>query len=362
MGRGLVGVVLAASLCVATTTEVQAAQDPAKANALFKKAKEKLDGGEPYEALELVTRAAEYFEHPAIFLLKARTLRVLHRYGKALAVLESISARKAPKALRKVRSTEIAQIKAAMKTTGRLQVKVQPANAEVLYKGTTYKGGLDRWVDAGRNKVEISAPGYQATRRTVTVEAQGSSDIQVVLKKAVGKVRVVVSGGLKGVDVKIDGEVQDVSDGRRAGDVVTLTLPVGKREVACSRGALLELHKVTVALGKTSVVRCSQIAGSSKIAGMAIGWGGVAAGLALASYGAWGLQSYFADIEKAENQGLIADTNKHYGGALYLASGLAIGVTSYLLFVREPASDAGDTALAPVLGAPVGARAELPRP
>ena len=61
-------------------------------------------------------------------------------------------------------------------------------------------------------------------------------------------------------------------------------------------------------------------------------------------YGAWGLQSYFADVERAEDNGLLVDSNKHYGGALYVVSGLAVGVTSYLLFVRKPKPDGADTA------------------
>jgi len=55
----------------------------------------------------------------------------------------------------------------------------------------------------------------------------------------------------------------------------------------------------------------------------------------------------------------VADTNKHYGGALYLASGLAIGVTSWLLFLRSPDDEAASTAsrLIPSGSAPGPSRA-----
>ncbi|HAN32563.1 MAG TPA: hypothetical protein DCQ06_13285 [Myxococcales bacterium] len=36
---------------------------------------------------------------------------------------------------------------------------------------------------------------------------------------------------------------------------------------------------------------------------------------------------------------MLLDSNKHYGGALYIASGLAMGISSYLLFVRKPRSN-----------------------
>ena len=333
--------------------QANAAQDPAKANALFKRAKAKLEAGAPHEALQLVTTAAEYFAHPAIFLLKAKTLQTLGRYEKALAVLEGISARKLPSALRRTRARGIKASKAALAERGHIVAELRPPGVTAIVAGKRYLGAIDTWLPAGSHEIVVKAPGYQTKRKTVELTVGATVEVVIGLRKLVGNVRIAVAGGLKGVGLKLDGKPIPVSEGRRAGDIVMLKLPVGSHEVACSRGALQESHIVAIALGKTAVVSCSQIGGGpSRVVVRSLGWGGVVAGAALAGYGVWGLQSYFADMERAEKAGLIADTNKHYGGALYLASGLAISATSYLLFVHDSTASSDATALAPEATSP----------
>ena len=327
--------------------------DPAKANTLFKAAKVKLEAGDAHGALSLVSRAADYFGHPAIFLLKAKTLLSLGRYQKALEALESISTRKLPAPFKKTRAEGIKEAKAAMATHGHLVLTLQPPAAVAVIDGKRYALGVDTWLPAGAHEIKVEAQGFVTETKRVQLGVGDRADVTIALKPAAGTLRVQVSGGLKGVELELDGKPWPVGEGKRAGDIVSKRLGVGEHEVSCRRGSLLESHKVRVALNKTVAVGCTQIGGGpSRVAVLSVGWGGVAAGLALAGYGAWGLQGYFADLDYAEKNGLIADTNKHYGGALYLASGLAIGVSSYLLLVRDSKPDAGATALAPVADAP----------
>lgn len=322
-----------------------AEQDPAKANALFKQAKAKLEAGHSEEALALVTRAASYFAHPAIFLLKAKTLVALGRYGKAMAVLQGISARKLPSSMRKARAAAIKKSKAAMAAGGHLVVTVSPKEAVVTVAGKAYRNGVDTWLKAGKYRLEATAPGYRDKGKTVQIEVGDQADIRLGLRRLEGTLRVQVPGGLSGVVLKIDGEVWDVDTAKRAGDRVAKRVPVGAHEVACGRGSLLELHQAKVELGKTVVVRCTQIgSGPSALVVRSLGWGGVATGLAIAGYGAWGLGSYFGDVARADREGLVLETNKHYGGALYLASGIGMGLASYLFLVRGSKDEGEDTA------------------
>ena len=348
LGTSLVGLLL---ICAATPAFAE--PDPAKANTLFKAAKVKLEAGDAHEALSLVSRAADYFGHPAIFLLKAKTLLSLGRYQKALETLESISTRKLPAPFKKTRAEGIKEAKAAIATRGHLVLTLKPAAAVAVIDGKRFAEGVDTWLAAGAHEIKVEAEGFLSETKRVQLAVGDRADLTIELKPAVGTLRVEVSGGLKGVDLELDGKPWPVGEGKRAGDIVSKRLGVGEHEVSCRRGSLLESHKVVVALNKTVAVGCSQIGGGpSRVAVLSLGWGGMAAGLALAGYGAWGLQSYFADLDRAEREGLIADTNKHYGGALYLASGLAIGVSSYLLLVRDSKPDAGAVALAPVADAP----------
>ncbi|MCO4760552.1 MAG: hypothetical protein KC502_03565 [Myxococcales bacterium] len=322
-----------------------AAQDPAKANALFKQAKSKLQAGDREQALDLVSRAASFFAHPAIFLLKSKVLLKLHRYDEAAKVLGRISTRKLPGALKRARSSGLKRAKTEMARRGHLMVQIRPKKATSQVGEQRFTGDVNIWLLPGKHDLKIQAPDHQTVNKRVLIHAGDKSSLSVTLKPAVGTVRLEVSGGLKGVDLKLDGAPLPVTSGMRIGDVISLKIATGEHTISCHRGALVESHSVAVRLNQTTKMSCSQIGGGpSRATLLTVGWGGVAAGLAMAGYGTWGVLSYFSDQEHAKQNGLIADTNKHYGGALYMASGLAIGISSYLLFARDAKTD---TALAP---------------
>lgn len=316
-----------------------------EANKLFVEAREKLAKNEQEEALELLNQAEELFAHPAISLMKAKTQRELGMLDAASETLGRVNAAKLPKPLRKVHDDETAEIVRMRASMGRLVVAVKPKDAMVIIDGKQLRGAYDRWRKPGDVRVEVLAPGHQPAVRTANITGGGSTNLEIVLAPLRGSIRVVVPGGLRGVDVLLDGKAQELDAGRRAGDATTLEVDLGKHEVMCQRGEVRSAHTVDIAFGQVREVRCEGFGGGANVVRLSLGWGGLATGLALAGYGAWGIQSYFADQTYAqENKLIVADTNKHYGGALYLASGLAIGVTSWLLFLRSPDDEAASSA------------------
>ncbi len=337
-GRAL-GLLLA--LCIAVAPGLSMAQDKeSEANKLFVQAREKLAKNDFEGALELLDEAERLFAHPAIQLLKAKTQREVGRLDDAAGTLERVPAAKLPKPLKKVHDDEIAEITRLRGIHGRIAIRVVPAEAYVVIDGAQFRGGYDRWRAPGDVRIEALAPGHQPAVRTVSVVAGSRVDLELKLQPLRGTVRVSVPGGMRGIEVRIDDKAQVIDDARRAGDVAAFEVELGRHEVVCARGDKLERHTVEVALGQTHSVACEQVGGpTGSVLRSSIGWGGVAAGLGMAGYGTWGIASYFSDLEKAKQNGQIAQTNKHYGGALFLASGLAVGVTSWLLFVREPAAE-----------------------
>lgn len=325
-----------------------------EANRLFTEARERIKAGDPEAGLELLERAEKIFAHPAIVLLQAKTQRELGLLDAADAALKRIDAAKLPKPLKKVHDDERAAVTAARSTLGRLAVTVSPADATLTLDGRQRRGGYDRWRPPGEVRLEFTAPGYQPIVRTEQVRAGETTTVDVALPALKGTIRVTVPGGLRGVDVTVDGRAAKIDDARRAGDVADLSVDLGKHEVQCMRGARRYAKAVDVAFGAVAEVRCEGIGDAgAAVLRTSLGWGGVAAGVALAAYGVVGIQGYFADVAHAEEQGLIVQsTNKHYGGALYLASGLAVGVASWLLLLRDPGSSGGEAqALAPATDA-----------
>ena len=315
-----------------------------KANALFKRAKIALEAGDAEQGYRLVSQAATYFQHPAIFLLKAKSLRLLGKVADAQLVLRSIKTRKLPKRLKTAYNEEKQALEDFRKSAGQLKLRVRPYTAQISANRITATGGMMRWFRAGTIAVKFSAPGYQTRVEQVKLRAGETESLSIQLQLAVGALTVDVAGGLKGVELLLDGKPMKVLSAESAGDRTSAEVQAGEHKLTCRKGKKVEEHTFKLAVKQRLTVRCTELGGGVFTLRNTLGWGGVAAGAAMLGYGAWGLQSYFADVERAEDNGLLVDSNKHYGGALYVVSGLAVGVTSYLLFVRKPKPDGADTA------------------
>ena len=329
---------LSIALCVVCAPAAWSAEpsgDPARANSIYKDAKERFEAGETQKALELATEAERIFPHPSITFLKGRVLRRLGRLHDADEAFQAADSPQLPKALHRPLDEERKSLAEEMQQKGELRVLVQPPNARVKVDGEVRTGTFQSWVDVGRRRVEISAPGHQAVVRSVEVQAGETSEITVVLQAMGSAIIVVVPGGLRGVEVLVDGIALDLGDGTDVGDrSQPQPVAAGTHSVVCSRGDKRVVKSVEVGTGVEVDVDCSKLSGGSlgALPVKAIGWGGVGVGALVMGYGAWGLGSYY--LSDADDPRGVKSSNKQWLGSVYAVTGAAAGVLSYLLLVR----------------------------
>ncbi len=351
--RRPVCVALVAVALIMTAAPASAATPQERAYSLFQSAREQVDAGHFDEAVVLLEEAIGYFRHPGIMLLKAHALRRLYRLDQAQEIVDEVAAGTVPRALRKTLAEEGEKLAEAKALRGRLRVTVEPETAVVAVLGEQVKGGYDRWVPIGKHRVEILATGYKPGVETAVVEAGAEARLTVRLMRQGGTIAVDVPGGLRGVTIRIDDEALPIPDGGEAGDRTSrVRLEIGPHRVRCTAGTKQVEHSVTLEADAALVVVCADM--HDAVGLTAVGWSGVAAGLAVAGYGAWGLGSYIVELQDVGvTVGEVKSTNKHYGGALYLVSGLAAGFASYWFLLR-------DAAATPAKGRPATAGATSP--
>lgn len=348
-------VLLTGALLLATTAQAADPSDQVRANAIYKDAKDRFDTGEFQRSFELAVEAERLFPHPAITLMKARALRKLGRLREAAEAFKKADSPQLPKPLVRPLADERALLADEMHIKGELVIEIQPANAVVSVDGDTQKGGFAKWLLAGKHRIEAVAPEFKPVVRTVELTPGDTVRIKLDLQKQGGTLMVVVDGGLKGVDILVDGKLLDIPPANRLGDrSPALPMAIGKHEVTCARGAQRVSRVVQVDIDAVIDARCDGIAPPSMSAGKAAGWGGVAVGAGIFGYAAYGLGSYFL-VDKQDprfdDPRYEVTTNKTWGGPLYLVGGIAVSVASYLFLVREPAASQTATAELPVPGA-----------
>lgn len=339
-------VLVAGALLLATAVAVQAADpaDQVRANAIYKDAKDRFDSGDFQRAFELSSEAERLFPHPAITLMKARSLRKLGRLREAAEAFKKADSPQLPKPLVRPLADERALLADEMRIKGELVIEIQPANAVVSVDGDTQKGGFTKWLLAGKHRVEAVAPEFKPVVRTVELTPGETVRVKLDLQKQGGTLMVVAEGGLKGVDVLVDGKLLDIPEANRLGDrSPPLPMAIGKHEVICARGALRVSRIVQIDIDAVVDARCEGIAPPTVSATKAAGWGGVAVGAGLMGYGAWGLSSYYL-VDKQDARG-VETSNKAWLGTVYTVGGIAAGVASYLFLVRDhgPAQTASAT-------------------
>lgn len=350
--RGAVAGLLAALVLVGPVASVPAAEpaEQARANAIYKDAKDRFDANDFQRAFEQSSEAERIFPHPAITLLKARSLRKLGRLREAVEAFKKADSPQLPKPLVRSLGEERSLLSDEMRIKGELILEVNPSSAVVSVDGESQKGRFEKWLLAGKHRVEAVAPEFKAVVRTVEVTPGETTKIVISLMKQGGTLIVIAPGGLQGVDVLVDGKLMEIPDASRTGDrAPAMPVTIGKHEVVCARGAKRVTKTVTIELDGVIDARCEGIEPPSSFgAGKAIGWGGVAAGAGMLGYGAWAIGSYYA-VDKDDP--LFVSSNKVWGGSLYAVSGIAAGVASYLFLVRDKPVAAA-TATAPTLAEP----------
>jgi|GEM_PF-3257836 len=334
---------VAACFIVSTLVAPSADADPAKAKALMAEAREAAKANKLPLAIEKLQEAAKNLDHPAIFFAQARVFSKMLLIDSAEAALKRCEDFELPGKMQKAVAKQYAALGALKKKYGGIRVTVEPASAVIMMDGDKYKGGLHKWLEPGQKRLEISADGYQPAVRPATIEAGNLTEIRVKLKEVMGSVRLSVPGGLKGVQIKLDGKSVDIDEGARAGDVYTFDAKPGAHEIICARGDKRDAKVLKVEMRRTVAVSCDALGGGMPLPRATMGWGGVGVGAVLAGLGGYHIQQYL-DVSSDVPPGFVATKGQMYGGTAFLVSGLAISVGSYLLFVREPAADGDATA------------------
>lgn len=318
--------------------------DQVKANEIYKKAKEFFDNNDFQKAFELAQQAERMFAHPAITFLKARALRKLGRLREADEAFKSADSPQLPKPMQRPLSDERLALAEEFRVKGQLRINIEPESANLTLDGEPIKSGYDRWVLTGKRRVEATSTGYKPMVRVAEVLPGETATLNLRLVKLGGQLVVIVPGGLRGVDVSLDGGTVEIPDGNRVGDrAPSMPVGAGSHEIVCVRGDKRVKKTVQVEIDATAEVECNGLepAGAATPVNKYVGWGGVAAGTAMFGYGMWGIASYYTtDVNDPRGVNDSLDKpwyvfNKRGGGAFYALTGAAGGVLSYLLFVRE---------------------------
>ncbi len=332
---------LAATLLGATAirpSTAWAGDNEERANAIYKEAKSRFDNREFPKAVELATQAERIFPHPAITLLKGRALRAVGKLREAEEAYKAVREKlnQLPKPLLHTLTDELLAVSEEMRKKGELKVEVQPLEARLFVDGSDAENPFGRWLLPGKHTIEAGLPGKKPVVRDVELRAGDTTELKLDLRQKDGRLAIVVPGGLKGVEVRIDGRLVDIEEGVRAGDKVpTRTLEPGTHEVSCKRGVKQVGRAIEVPPDAEVAVRCEGLEGGMDAAGAgmkAVGWGGVAVGTGIMGYGLYGLGSYVSDLQDSRG---IASTNKHWLGSTLTLVGAGTAAASYFLLLRD---------------------------
>ena len=334
---------LLSMLCLALCAAQAMAADPnaeARANGIYKDAKERFDAGDWSKALSLVRQAEGIYSHPAIIFLRGRVLHKMARLREADEALRLADTAALPKPMQKPVADERAAVAEEMRIKGELLLTVDPDTARVTIDGEDVRLDSVGWLPPGKHRVEAAAPGYQPMTRDVQVAAGDQATATLRLVPVAGSLVIIVPGGLRDAEVRLDGLLVELKAGEKLGDrTPPMHVQAGPHRVVCTRGNDESAHEVEVSASGATEVTCSDVAPSTGTARKVVGWTGVAAGAGLVGVGAYGLLSFFlvdAKDPRYSDPRYEVSHNKVIVGATYAAVGVAVGVCSWLFLVRDP--------------------------
>ena len=320
------------------------AGDPAKAKVLMGEARDAVKAKRYDEAIEKLREASTHLDHPSIHFAKSRVYGYMLDLTAAEKALKKCEEFELPRKLRQAVDKQREAIGELKTKHGQLVVEVEPEEADILLvigdEKLRFKGSADRWFTPGKVRVEVSKRGYAPAVRPATLEAGQTANIRVELRQLMGTIQLTVTGGLKGVKVLLDSKPVPIEGGKAAGDIAAFKAPPGAHEVVCVKSGKRDSQVLKVEVNKVVAVRCDKVGGGGPLPRAAMGWGAVGVGVLLAGLGSYHIGGYFDDATYAESNGLIASKDRAYGGTAFLVSGVALGLTSYLLWIREPSSAA----------------------
>ena len=319
------------------------AADPnaeARANSIYKDAKERFEAGDLAKSLSLVKQAEGLFAHPAIVFLRGRVLHKMARLREADEALRLADSAALPKPLQKPLADERLEVAEEMRAKGELLLTVDPDTARVTIDGEDVRLDSVGWLSPGKHRIEAAAPGFQPMVRDVQIPTGESATATLRLIPVAGSLVIVVPGGLRDAEVRLDGLLVELKAGETLGDrTPPMHVQAGPHRVVCNRGSEESAHDVEVSASGATEVTCTDIAPSTGTARKVVGWTGVAAGAGLVGVGAYGLLSFFlvdAKDARYSDPRYEVSHNKVIFGSTYAALGVAVGVCSWLFLLRDP--------------------------
>ncbi len=331
----LLGSTLAGTLAIAGPGD-----NEARSNQLYQEAKTKFDAKDYDRAIELIEQAEKLFPHPMIVLLKGRILRMLGRLRDAETALKQCKAGSAqlPNKALHILTDELIGLSDEMRAKGELVVTVESGGeAQVQLDGTDIKVPFSRWIVLGRHKIDAAASGRKPVRREIDVVAGATAEVKINLDKRDGRLVVVVPGNLRNVEIRIDGRLFEIEEAARIGDrSPPKTLDPGQHEVVCIRGERQVGSKVEVPADGQVDARCDGLEPATGGPKAIVGWSGVAVGGSLLAFGAYNVGYYQYKtangfVEVVPN----GSVSRFSGGIGYAVIGAAVGVGSYLMWLRS---------------------------
>lgn len=323
------------------------AADPnaeARANAIYKDAKERFEAGDFGKALTLVRQAEGLFSHPAIIFLRGRILHGLARLREADDALRLADTEALPKPLQQSLADERAVLTGEMHSKGELLLTVDPDSARVTLDGEEVRPDSLGWLSPGKHRIEVAAPGYETMSRDVQIPAGESATVTLRLVPVAGSLVIIVPGGLRDAEVRLDGLLVELRAGEKLGErTPPMHVQAGPHRIVCSRGADESAHEVDVSASGTTEVTCTDIAPSTGTARKVLGWTGVGLGAGLVGAGTYGLLSFFlvdAKDPRYSDPRYEVGHNKVIFGTTYVVLGVAVGVCSWLFLLRDSKPDA----------------------
>lgn len=330
------------------------AQKPEKrANELYNEGKDLMSAGDLEGALAKFDEAWGFFQHGLIVKKRGEVKEQLRRYEGAVSDYQLY--------LQKLSSSKRKERKLILERISKLQkLLLLPVPTTVVCDRTGVRVSIDRApaqrtpfdlkLVPGNHTAEVKDKRFEPFQKTVRIVP---GDPQLIKLKATPRTGAVVvmtdRDTLRNTVIAIDNRRIELTAAQKAGQRVSVEdIVVGKHTLVCTMPGRPSYYvEFKVVQGAENTVLCdfSKVATPADPIRDPWGWTTAAIGLAGVATGVGLIISWRADVAFAEdtNQDLV--TNKDIIGFTALGLGVAAGVASYFVFVREGAGAQADAHL-----------------
>ncbi|HTJ82023.1 MAG TPA: PEGA domain-containing protein [Polyangiaceae bacterium] len=201
------------------------------------------------DALTFYEQAYQLSKDPALHYNRGRALEALGRYPDALHMLEAFMKEASPELRARVPKLDelVAQIQSRV---ARLSVKVDAKDASVQLGAENIGDAplVDKEVNAGKARLEITAEGYEPLVLQVDLKGGKATELDLKLVPRDKQGTLVVRASVPGADVEVDGK----NVGQAPAEV---RLDPGTHEIGVEHGGYeSEARNVVIGTGEKKVV------------------------------------------------------------------------------------------------------------